>query len=59
MTAAERTALLTGDRVFWNMNPTEDGGRTYRTLRPVDAGWWCVDPDSGHVVTWKGTAWSE
>jgi hypothetical protein len=59
MTAAERTALLTGDRVFWNVAPTEDGGRTYRTLRPVDAGWWCVDPDSGHVVTWKGTAWSE
>ena len=59
LTAAERTALLTGDRVFWNVAPTEDGGRTYRTLRPVDAGWWCVDPDSGHVVTWKGTAWSE
>lgn len=59
LTAAERTALLTGDRVFWNVVPTVDGGRTYRTLRPVDAGWWCVDPDSGHVVTWKGTAWSE
>ena len=59
LTAAERTALLTGDWCLYEAVPTEGSGRRSSTLLESDAGWWCVDPDSGHVVVWTGTAWSE
>ena len=59
LTAAERTALLTGDVSAFNMMPQSDAVTRQATLTAGDAGWWCVDPDSGHVVVWTGTAWSE
>ena len=59
LTAAERTALLTGDVSAFNMMPQSDAVTRQATLTAGDAGWWCVDPVSGHVVVWTGTAWSE
>ena len=59
LTSAERTALLAGDVSAFNMMPQSDAVTRQATLTAGDAGWWCVDPDSGHVVVWTGTAWSE
>ena len=59
LTSDERTALLTGDTIAFKVEPSDAGVVHSATLTPGDAGWWCVDPDSGHVVVWTGTAWSE
>ena len=59
LTSDERTALLTGDTIAFKVEPSAAGVVHSSTLTAGDAGWWCVDPDSGHVVVWTGTAWSE
>ena len=59
LTSDERTALLTGDTIAFKVEPSDAGVVHSSTLTAGDAGWWCVDPDSGHVVVWTGTAWSE
>ena len=59
LTSDERTALKTGDTTAFKIEPSDAGVVHSATLPPGDAGWWCVDPDSGHVVVWTGTAWSE
>ena len=59
LTSDERTALKTGDTIAFKVEPSDAGVVHSATLTAGDAGWWCVDPDSGHVVVWTGTAWSE
>ena len=59
LTSAERTALKTADYCLYKGEPDESQGRRSSTLLAADAGWWCVDPGSGQIVTWTGSKWSD
>lgn len=59
LTSVERTALKTADYCLYKGEPDESQGRRSSTLLAADAGWWCVDPGSGQIVTWTGSKWSD
>lgn len=59
LTSAERTALKTADYCLYKGEPDESQGAKSSTLLAADAGWWCVDPGSGQIVTWTGSKWSD
>ena len=59
LSAAERTALLTGDVSAYNMLPQSDTVVRKCTLTAADTGWWCKDSKSGETVVWLGSKWSD